>query len=107
MRICSDSTCASGLFNDYSDIALRPMPDGSYKVAVTSQESKKVWITTLSATTWSLAAGTVYDFPGSDYCNVEGVTFLTDTRLAFASDEDKTGTSCNNKDESLHIFDLP
>jgi hypothetical protein len=109
MRLCADVGCTSGLMNDYSDIALRPMPDGSYKVAVTSQESQQLWIGTLSATSWSLSTGTLYHLPSTDYCNIEGVTFLSDTRFALVSDEMKAGQdpSCNNKDESVHLFDLP
>ena len=107
MRICTDSSCTSGPFSDYSDIALRPMPDGSVKVAVTSQESKALWVGTLSASSWSLSGGTVYSFPGSSYCNVEGVTFLSNTRFAMVSDMTSSGGGCNDKDESVHIFDLP
>lgn len=94
-------------FSDYSDIAL--YPDGAgYKMAITSQESKRVWIGTLSGASWSISTGAVYDFPTGEYCNVEGVTFLSATRLAMVSDKDKTGSaSCNNKDESVHIVDLP
>jgi uncharacterized protein YjiK len=108
ISICADASCTSGPMSDYSDIALRQNADGSFKVAITSQESKKLWMGTLSATAWSLSGGTLYDAPSADYCNLEGVTFLSDTRLAMVSDQDKTGSaSCNNEDESVHIFDLP
>jgi hypothetical protein len=94
-------------FNDYSDIALLPNHDGTYQVAVTSQESKSLWIGRLSATSWSfLDDGTVYPLPSSDYCNIEGVTFLSPTRVALVSDMGDPDTSCNNKDEMVHIFDL-
>ncbi len=94
-------------FADYSDIALYPY-GADYKLAITSQESKRVWVGVLSGTSWSIGGGKVYDFPSSGYCNIEGVTFLSATRLAMVSDEDKTGSSlCNQKDESVHIFDLP
>lgn len=97
-------------FKDYSDLALRPNADGTFQVAVTSQESKALWIGRLSATSWSfLDDGTVYPMPSSDYCNVEGVTFLSASRVALVSDmsdpqSDPAG--CNNKDEMIHIFDL-
>lgn len=94
-------------FSDYSDIALYPYGT-DYKLAITSQESKRVWVGLLSGTSWSIGGGAVYDFPSSAYCNIEGVTFLSATRLAMVSDKDKTGSaSCNTKDESVHIFDLP
>jgi hypothetical protein len=98
-------------FNDYSDLALLPNPDGTYQVAVTSQESKALWIGRLSATSWSfLDDGTVYPLPSSDYCYVEGVTFLSPTRVALVSDLYDPSSSdpsyCNNKDEMVHVFDL-
>jgi len=97
-------------FQDYSDLALYPNLDGTYQVGVTSQESKALWIGRLSAASWSfLDDGTIYPMPSSDYCNVEGVTFLSSTRVALVSDlsdpqSDPAG--CNNKDEMVHIFDL-
>ncbi|PTL79757.1 SdiA-regulated domain-containing protein [Vitiosangium sp. GDMCC 1.1324] len=97
-------------FADFSDIALLSQPDGTFTVAVTSQESKRLWIGTLSATSWSfLDSGTVYAFPSSDYCNIEGVTFLSATQLAMVSDAMKDGApeGCNNKDEMIHVFSLP
>jgi hypothetical protein len=98
-------------FKDYSDLALLPNTDGTYKVAVTSQESKALWIGRLSATSWSfLDDGTIYPLPSSDYCNVEGVTFLSASRVALVSDAsdplDGDPPGCNNKDEMVHIFDL-
>jgi len=100
---------SSVAFADFSDIALLPQAGGTFKVAVTSQESKRLWIGTLSATSWSfLDAGTIYAFPSSSYCNIEGVTFLSATQLAMVSDmtSDNT-TSCNDKDEMIHVFSLP
>lgn len=97
-------------FQDYSDLALLSSTDGTYKVAVTSQESKALWIGRLSATSWSfLDDGTIYPLPSSDYCNVEGVTFLSASRVALVSDMSDPKddpSSCNNKDEMVHIFDL-
>jgi hypothetical protein len=97
-------------FLDYSDLALLPNADGTYKVAVTSQESKALWIGRLSATSWSfLDDGTIYPLPSSDYCNVEGVSFLSASRVALVSDMSDPQTDpagCNNKDEMVHIFDL-
>jgi hypothetical protein len=97
-------------FKDYSDLALLPSLDGTYKVAVTSQESKAMWIGRLSAMSWSfLDDGTIYPLPSSDYCNVEGVTFLSASRVALVSDmsdPQDDPANCNNKDEMVHIFDL-
>lgn len=99
---------AAVAFKDYSDLALWPNGDGSYKVAVTSQESKALWIGTLSATSWAFVGdGTIYPMPSADYCNVEGVTFLSATRVAMVSDMNDDGpANCNLKDEMVHVFDL-
>lgn len=108
ISLCGNTSCTTGIFSDYSDIALFPLAGGSYKVAITSQESKQLWIGTLSATSWTLSAGTIYNYPSSSYCNVEGVTFLTATRLALASDQYLGSTSsCYDEDESIHIVDIP
>ena len=106
--LCGTTSCTTGIFSDYSDIALFPLGDGSYKVAITSQESRQLWIGVLSATTWTLSAGTRYDYPSLSYCNVEGVTFLSATRLALASDQYSHSESrCYDEDESMHIVDIP
>ncbi len=99
---------AAVTFGDYSDLALTPNADGSYKVAVTSQESKKLWVGTLSGTSWAfIGDGTIYSLPSADYCNVEGVTFLSPTRVALVSDWNNDGpSSCSNKDQMIHVFDL-
>lgn len=112
LSVCGtgSSSCSTGFFDDYSDIALFPLGNGSYKVAITSQESKAVWIGVLSGTSWSLSAGKIYDFPSSAYCNVEGVTFLSENRLAMVSDKfkgDPTTSNCDDKDQSVHVFDVP
>jgi hypothetical protein len=115
-------------FKDYSDIALYPpYPQtndcagvggdgtGLYTVAIVSQESSQLWIGTFDAKTWTFqGSGTVYDFPKNNlgqtvYCNVEGVTFLSATRIAVASDakKDTQPDECGTEDQSLHIFDIP
>lgn len=112
IKLCGDSTCDTGIFRDYSDIALFPLPNGSYKVAITSQESRQLWIGTLSGTSWTInpGSGVRHAYPSNSYCNVEGVTFLTETRLALASDQFNESTdpdNCNAEDESIQIVDLP
>jgi hypothetical protein len=43
------------------------------------------------------------------YCNLEGVTWLENDRLAVVSDKGKADQSgrCARKDQSIHIFKLP
>ena len=103
---------------DFSDIDI----SASGRVAVTSQESSKLWIGQLNSTTWSFVdAGVVYNFPTGDsngnvgagsyviYGNVEGVSFITDIQVVIASD--KAGSDQPSyqsfKDQSIHIFNLP
>jgi hypothetical protein len=105
---------AEARFRDYSDIALRENGDGTYKVAIVSQESSALWLGTL-ATSPSFAftgQGAAYAFPKAAdgsvvYCNIEGVTFMSDTLFAMVSDESDGSTPCNDKDEMAHIVRVP
>ncbi len=106
---------SSATFDDYSDIALHSNDNGTYKVAVTSQQSSRIWIGTLTTSPWGFSGTSqVFEFPKADgdakqYCNVEGVTFLTSTQVAIVSDQ-YTGSKsspCFNKDEMVHIFNIP
>jgi hypothetical protein len=99
---------AAADFKDYSDIAVLDQGDGMFKVAITSQESKRLWIGTLDAIFMSfIDEGAVFSFPSSGYCNVEGVTWLSETRLAMVSDKTKDGNACPLKEQMVHIFDIP
>jgi hypothetical protein len=108
---------SSANFVDYSDIALRSNGDGTFKVAITSQESSKLWVGTLTTSPWGFSGtSAVYTFPKTalgetQYCNVEGVTFLSASRIAVVSDQYTSDTNpdspCFDKDESVHIFDIP
>jgi hypothetical protein len=103
---------------DFSDIDI----SASGRVGVTSQESSKLWIGQLSTTSWGFTdGGVVYNFPtgdangnvgaGSDvlYGNVEGVSFITDTKVVCTSDKAKSSQPSYQtiKDQSIHIFNLP
>lgn len=114
-------------FDDYADIALAPAypatcdcagvcsnATGVYKVAIVSQESSKLWIGTLNTTNWTFGSGTTYDFPvdgdGNEYCNVEGVTFLSNNKIAVVSDARNPqiqGSECVAKEQTISIFTLP
>ncbi|HVI45768.1 MAG TPA: hypothetical protein VM802_12910 [Chitinophaga sp.] len=107
---------ASASFGDYSDLTLY-----GNKIAITSQEDSRLWIGTLSDTSWSVSGGITYSFPtGNDqgvvgpggkvlYANVEGVSFLSATRIVVVSDKAKSDQPSYQtyKDQSVHIFDLP
>lgn len=98
-------------FEDYAAFGLL---EG--KIAVVSQASAKVWIGTFHKSKWKIVDdGQMYTFPKNAegkqvYCNVEGVSWITPTRLVFVSDQRKPGSQsicCNEKDQSIHIFKLP
>lgn len=75
-----------------------------------------MWVGRLNRADWSVDQGEVFVFPRDRkgrivYGNVEGVVWLDDacTRVAVVSDrtkDDQPGR-CREKEESVHIFDLP
>ncbi len=86
------------------------------KIAIVSQTSAKLWIGTFHKSKWKFTDdGQMYTFPKNAagktiYCNVEGVSWMTPTKLVFVSDQRKPGRQpicCNEKDQSIHIFRLP
>lgn len=102
-------------FIDYSDIALYNHQNGTYAVAIVSQESSQLWLGTLATSPWGFAdEGVVIDFPRGpggeiQYCSVEGVTFDTFSptpRLYVASDNSSGAGLCPQKDAMMHLFEL-
>jgi hypothetical protein len=101
----------SVLFRDYSGMAIA----GRERVAVVSQEESMLWIGEFDESAWRWRdEGTLYQFPRtSDGCirygNVEGVAWMTASRLVTVSDRRKPDQpECfSAKDQSIHIFDLP
>ena len=105
---------SSAYFIDYSAIALT----ASGKVAITSQENATVWVGSFSNSTMEFGEGEVFHFPRNDrceviFCNVEGVTWLDEEAgvLVTASDKMKSKKKqpfeCQQKDQSLQLFQLP
>lgn len=108
---------ATADFLDYSDVDL----DGP-RLVIVSQKSSALWMGELSATSWEiLGEGAAYDLPRGDssgtvgageellYCNLEGVSWVSPSRVVLVSDMAKSGdpASCVYKDQSIHVFDLP
>jgi hypothetical protein len=97
-------------FKDYSAVAIR----GRW-IAVTSQKSARLWVGTLSRSSWTIVdAGRTYDFPRTAkghrlYCTIEGVAWLSPTRFVMVSDLRKRGypDRCSRTDQSIHIFRIP
>ena len=103
---------------DFSDIDI----SDDLHVAVTSQESSKLWIGQLNTSSWSFVdEGDVYTFPKGDksgnvgsgsyviYGNVEGVSWINNTQVVCVSDKAKSDQPSyqSYKDQSIHIFNIP
>ncbi|KAH8741168.1 hypothetical protein FG386_000075 [Cryptosporidium ryanae] len=107
-------------FQDYSSIDIR-----GNKVAVTSQEDSSLWIGEINYGDGEfldpekfelLPNGKVFYFPRDHacdfkYCNIEGVSFISDNLIATVSDKMKKNNrqspKCIHKDQSIHIFSIP
>jgi hypothetical protein len=86
-------------------------------VAIVSQVNSMLWVGQFDEKGWSWRdAGQLYEFPRSDngairYGNIEGVSWITRTRIVTVSDSRKKknqpDTSLSEKDQSVHIFDIP
>jgi len=105
-------------FRDYSAITFVGADPKNLRVAVASQENSQVWIAHMNIDSWSfnIEDAKIYDFPRDanceiEYCNVEGLDFLTDNLLIAASDQMKNAgrqnARCLAKDQSIHIFVIP
>ena len=98
-------------FEDYSSLDL--VDD---RIVVVSQASSALWVGQLQPDSWSFVDnGQVFVFPPDEqgqpvYCSVEGVAWLAPRQVVVVSDRAKPGEQpkkCRDKDQSIHIFDLP
>ena len=98
-------------FEDYASLRV----EGD-RIAVVSQVTSALWIGRLSPKTLELVdEGQTYLFPRDErgrviYCNIEGIAWVTPSRLVVVSDKRKPGEQpkcCGPKDQSIHLFDLP
>lgn len=99
-------------FEDYSGMSIR---DG--RVAVVSQVNSLLWVGQFDAAAWAWRdAGRLYEFPRLDdgaihYGNIEGVAWITPSRVVTVSDrrkkQDQPDKRLADKDQSIHIFELP
>lgn len=117
----------SAYFLDYSSIALHHL---SQTVAISSQENGQIWVGQLHGgsngefdpQTAHFKSGAVYDFPWTSncerqYCNVEGIHWQWggvpgDPKMLVAVSDKmkkkgKQSFTCQDKDQSLHMFTLP
>lgn len=115
----------SAFFQDYSALAVE---QSTGRVAITSQENSQVWISHLThfedghfdpeLSEFTDVKAKVFDFPRDTncevvYCNIEGIHFHPDNKniLIAVSDKMKSGGKqsfrCQEKDQSIHLFNLP
>jgi hypothetical protein len=97
---------AEARFKDYSALAYR-----HDQIAVVSQESAQVWVGRLDPKTRTLIrrSGAVYRFPGKNYCNIEGIDWLSDDTLIAVSDRRQKDqpSRCAGAEQSIHVFRIP
>jgi hypothetical protein len=98
-------------FVDYSGMSI-----ANGRVAVVSQENSMLWVGQFDEDDWEWRdAGELYEFPRSDdgsirYGNIEGVGWLTPTRVVTVSDKRKKRSQPDKrqaeKDQSIHVFEI-
>jgi hypothetical protein len=98
-------------FRDYASLDV----DGN-RIAVVSQITSALWIGAFREDGWGLVDdGVIYLFPRNEsgetiYCNIEGVSWITPRQIVVVSDKSKPGKQselCRQRDQSIHIFDIP
>ncbi len=99
-------------FVDYSGMSI-----DTGRVAIVSQENSMLWLGHFQAVNWSWRdEGQLYEFPRSDdgsirYGNIEGVGWISPTRVVTVSDRRKKKNQpdkrLSEKDQSIHIFEIP
>jgi hypothetical protein len=99
-------------FVDYSGMSL-----DHGRVAIVSQVNSMLWVGQFDEAGWTWRdAGRLYEFPRADngairYGKIEGVGWITRTRIVAVSDRRKKRNqpdkSLSEKDQSIHIFDIP
>jgi hypothetical protein len=103
---------ASLPFVDYSG-----MSTDHGRVAIVSQENSMLWVGQFDEAGWKWRDdGQLYEFPRSDdgsirYGNIEGVGWISPTRIVAVSDRRKKRSQpderLSEKDQTVHIFDIP
>jgi hypothetical protein len=98
-------------FVDYSSLSVR-----GERITVASQESSALWVSRLLPDVWRVSApGTIFLFPRAIdgsllYRSIEGISWLGPDRIAAVSDRlhARPGEAGpHDKEQMLHIFDLP
>ena len=89
----------------------------SGRVAIVSQVNSMLWVGHLDEADWTWRnEGQLYEFPrcrngAIQYGNIEGVGWITSTRVVTVSDRRKKKNQpdkeLSEKDQSVHIFEIP
>ena len=99
-------------FVDYSGMSI-----DNGRVVIVSQVNSMLWVGQFDEVGWTWRTeGQLFEFPRSDngslrYGNIEGVGWITRTRIVAVSDRRKKkgqpDKGLAEKDQSVHIFDIP
>jgi hypothetical protein len=99
-------------FVDYAGMSI-----DNGRVAIVSQVNSMLWIGHFDEAGWKWRnSGQLYEFPRSKngairYGNIEGVAWLTPSRIVTVSDRRKKKAQpderLSEKDQSIHIFEIP
>jgi hypothetical protein len=99
-------------FVDYAGMSI-----DNGRVAIVSQVNSMLWVGQLDETDWNICdEGQLFAFPRSDdgairYGNIEGVAWITPTRIVTVSDrrsrKNQPNKTLSEKDQSVHIFEIP
>jgi hypothetical protein len=99
-------------FVDYSGMSI-----DHGRVAIVSQVNSMLWVGQFHEAGWAWRdAGQLYEFPRSEggrirYGNIEGVGWISRTRVVTVSDRRKKRNQpdkgLSEKDQSVHVFDIP
>ncbi len=99
-------------FVDYSGMSI-----DSGRVAIVSQVNSMLWVGQFDEAEWEWRnEGKLYEFPRSDdgairYGNIEGVAWITPSRIVTVSDRrsrrNQPDKELSEKDQSIHIFEIP
>jgi hypothetical protein len=99
-------------FEDYSGLSI-----DHGRVAIVSQVNSMLWVGHFDEAGWTWCdSGQLYNFPRSNsgkirYGNIEGVAWISPTRIVTVSDRRKKRNQpdkrLSEKDQSIHVFDIP
>jgi hypothetical protein len=99
-------------FVDYSGMSI-----ANGRMAIVSQVNSMLWVGELDEPEWRCRSeGQLYEFPRTEngsiqYGNIEGVGWISPTRIVTVSDrrkkKDQPDKRLSEKDQSIHIFEIP